>query len=240
MGAQKQSIPKYQVVCNHFKKRIQKGYFLPGDYLPSEHAICAQFNVTRTTTRRALDALLNEGFITKERGKGSRVVERKNALGLLTVKGFSEVSGEKAETLVVEDTALDSWNDIPYFAPSSKEKDSECVSFSRLRNMEGNAVMVDKTWYSLDYLPLISAKDFVADSFFKTLSKQYLIEILGSDQELRSEPATASLAEQLNIKTGDPILHISIRFTTTKSGFYIYSEVYCNTKKYPISNSYFI
>src|SRR5665811_2262983 len=48
-----------------------------------------QFGTTRTTVRKALDELLKEGFIEKEHGKGSRVLERGKSLGLMSIKGFS-------------------------------------------------------------------------------------------------------------------------------------------------------
>jgi DNA-binding transcriptional MocR family regulator len=67
---------KYQAVLVYLKEQIQRGKYIVGDYLPSENELCAQFSITRTTARKALDELLKEGFIEKIHGKGSRVAER--------------------------------------------------------------------------------------------------------------------------------------------------------------------
>ena len=88
-------------------------------------------------------------------------------------------------------------------------------------------------------MEIIKPTEFIEGSFFKTLSQKYLIEIMGAEQELRSIPATQNIAESLNLSKGDPILHISVRFTTSKSGFNLYGDLYCNTTEYPIRNSYF-
>ncbi|QLE01823.1 GntR family transcriptional regulator [Galbibacter sp. BG1] len=240
MKSDDKHIPKYQIVGDYLKKKIQKGVYEPGDYLPSENALCKEFKITRTTARKALDELLNDGFIKKERGRGSLVIEKNKALGLLTVKGFSEVSGKKSQTIVLEDT---NENELPQdylMGLFDDDKDARWVTFKRLRVLDGTPIMVDKTFYSLSHLPLISANKFVDNSFFKTLSKNHLIEIKGAEQELRAIHANEAIAKKLDIEEGSPILHISIKFTTSKPNFFVYSEVYSSTKKYPISNSYFL
>ncbi|MCA9905692.1 MAG: GntR family transcriptional regulator, partial [Anaerolineae bacterium] len=48
-----------------------------GDQLPSEHQLCDMFQVSRTTVREALDALVNEGLLTREKGLGTFVADPK-------------------------------------------------------------------------------------------------------------------------------------------------------------------
>ncbi len=232
--------PKYKIVRDHLKKMIQQGELKVGDYLPSEHAVCAQFGITRTTIRKALDELLNDGFIVKEKGKGSRVVERMKALGLLTVKGFSEAAGDDVKTIVLQSPELTPWSDLIGFKLKANELKSDSVFFKRLRYINDVPVMLEQNWYSSLALPLLKAKDFVDGSFFKTLSRNHLIEIRGAEQMLYAETAGEEIAKQLQISVGSPVLHISIRFKTTKPELNIYSEVYCNTHNYPIGNRYIL
>ena len=77
-------------------------------------------------------------------------------------------------------------------------------------------------------------------SFFKTLSQRYLIEIIGSEQELRSLPANEIIAPLLKVEAGTPILEITVKYLTSIPDYYIYSQLNCNTDKYPIGNSYFL
>ena len=97
-------VKKYQRIQEYIKKRIQTGTYPVGSYLPSEHVFCSQFDTTRTTVRRALDELLKEGYIEKEHGKGSKVLERNKSLGLLTVKGFSGATDYNVKTKVTKET----------------------------------------------------------------------------------------------------------------------------------------
>ena len=228
----------YQEVQFMLKEKIQQGVYQVGDYLPSENDLCADFSITRTTVRKALDNLIKEGFIEKQHGKGSLVKERRNSLGLLNVKGFSEAVGQNVKTAFLQNIAICQWNPELSFQPSFNELQANCLHFERLRCVGDDPVMLENNWFAdLEIKDLVNEK-FVDGSFFKTLSQKYLIEITGSEQELRAEYADERTASFLKMKSGEPILHISIKFHTGKPDLNIYSELYCNTAKYPIGNSY--
>lgn len=229
---------RYQEVENLLKGKIQQGELAVGDYIPSENELCTNFSVTRTTVRKALDNLLKEGYIEKLHGKGSRVKERRHSLGLLNVKGFSEAVGINVHTIFLQEPAFRSWNPEIPFQPSIQEKKTRCIHFERLRSVGNDPVMLENNWFSVSELPNFVRHDFIEGSFFKTLSQKYFVEITGSEQELRAEYANERTANFLKIETGAPILHISIKFHTSKSNLNIYSELYCNTMNYPIGNSY--
>lgn len=231
-------IKRYQEVENLLKGKIQQGELLVGDYIPSENELCTNFSVTRTTVRKALDNLLKEGYIEKLHGKGSRVKERRHSLGLLNVKGFSEAVGINVHTIFLQQPAFRSWNPDISFHPSEQEKKGRCIHFERLRCVGNDPVMLENNWFSHSGLSDFVGRDFIDGSFFKTLSQKYQVEINGSEQELRAEYANERTASFLKIETGAPILHISIKFHTSRTNLHIYSELYCNTMKYPIGNSY--
>ncbi|WP_273565495.1 GntR family transcriptional regulator [Maribacter halichondriae] len=240
MKSEKTTTKKYLTIQDYIKKRIQTGKFPVGSYLPSENEICNRFKTTRTTVRRALDELLKEGFIEKEHGRGSKVIERGNSLGLLTVKGFSGSIDYEVQTIVTTHPKIIKWDPVIAFPLTNDEKKSQCVYFQRVRNINNLPVVLENNWYSLDALQFIKADEFVEGSFFKTLSQKHLIEIMGADQELRSIPASKEVAKKLQIKIGNPILHISVRFRTSKPGLNLYGDLYCNTTEYPIRNSFFL
>ena len=62
--------------------------------------------------------------------------------------------------------------------------------------------VLENNWYSLHALAAGYSKEFVEGSFFKTLSKVYLIEITGSEQEIRAVKATEEVANNLGNSFG--------------------------------------
>lgn len=68
--------PKYARVVLELQRRIESGELRPGDALPSETQLVREFAVGRTTVVRALHMLQQDGWITREHGRGSFVKGR--------------------------------------------------------------------------------------------------------------------------------------------------------------------
>ncbi|HSJ47156.1 MAG TPA: GntR family transcriptional regulator [Euzebyales bacterium] len=67
--------PVYKQIADLIRDHIDRGELIPGDRLPSESALMRHFDVTRTTIRRAIQALAAEGRVRTERGVGAFVKE---------------------------------------------------------------------------------------------------------------------------------------------------------------------
>jgi GntR family transcriptional regulator len=68
--------PKYARVVLELRRRIEDGEYPPGSALPSESQLVRDFAVGRTTIVRALQMLQQDGWITREHGRGSFVKGR--------------------------------------------------------------------------------------------------------------------------------------------------------------------
>ena len=67
--------PKYQTVADALRAGIQEGKYQKT--LPTEQALCAQFQVSRQTVRQALSLLEADRLIDRRQGSGSHIRERK-------------------------------------------------------------------------------------------------------------------------------------------------------------------
>jgi GntR family transcriptional regulator len=72
-------LPLYQQIAEDLRARIDRGELAPGEPLPSEKEMIAQYGVSRITVRHAVAALRAAGLIVTEHGRASRV--RPEALG---------------------------------------------------------------------------------------------------------------------------------------------------------------
>lgn len=229
---------KYISVAEFLRELIQKEEIKVGEYLPSENDLCSRFSVTRTTVRRAMEQLMKEGFIEKQQGRGSRVRERRKSLGLLTVKGFSEAVGSNVQTEMLQKPVLIKSNPPMTWMNGDSNGYDECIYFERLRKVNDIPVMIEKNWLPGSTLTELLDTDFVDGSFFRTLSRNFQIEINGSEHILKAESASSKIAALLQMPVGSPVLHISVKFSTNKADIIILSELYCNTSQYPVGNNY--
>jgi GntR family transcriptional repressor for pyruvate dehydrogenase complex len=77
-------LPAYQQVADQIRSGIESGELVPGQALPTEHALAAEFDVSRSTIREALRVLRAQGLVQGGQGAphrsvvslGSNVLER--------------------------------------------------------------------------------------------------------------------------------------------------------------------
>src|SRR3954463_2879914 len=60
----------YLRIADELRDQIATGGFAEGERLPSENALAARYDTTRTTVRKALALLRAEGHLVSEQGKG--------------------------------------------------------------------------------------------------------------------------------------------------------------------------
>jgi GntR family transcriptional regulator len=63
-------------VHRDLRHRIEAGEFTPGSRLPSEADLVQAYTVSRATVRRAIEALVADGYVRSRRGSGTFVNER--------------------------------------------------------------------------------------------------------------------------------------------------------------------
>ncbi len=66
-------IPIYVQVADELEGAMLRGEYGPGDRLPTEHALAAQYDVNRHTAGQALNHLQSKGLIYRVKGRGSFV-----------------------------------------------------------------------------------------------------------------------------------------------------------------------
>jgi GntR family transcriptional regulator len=81
--------PLYFQLKNIIKSKISSNELKGKERLPSESELCIEYGVSRATVRQALLELEKEGFIYRERGKGTFITDREG-LNHLSLKGTIE------------------------------------------------------------------------------------------------------------------------------------------------------
>ncbi len=77
--------PLYQKIYLSLKNDIISGKYQPGAQLPTENKLAEQFQVSKITSKKALNILTEEGYLIRQKGRGTFVSENVHTL-LLTDK----------------------------------------------------------------------------------------------------------------------------------------------------------
>lgn len=233
------TIPLYRKLYEQLRRQIELGIYKEGDLLSSENELCARHNVTRPTVRHALDALVNEGYIKKHKGKGSIVCGLPKEIGILSIYGTTSAVGKKnLQTRIISKPKVLNWENPFFFELSETEKDIGCIKMERLRLVNEKPVFYDINYLPNINLPRFCSRNFENKSLFDILRKHYQIEVRGGIQKFRSIQAGKQVAQYLKIRPGAPVLHLMRKIETNRPGYFFYSSLICNTKNYMLSGSF--
>ena len=190
-----------------------------GDAIPSETELCGHFQVARPTVRQAIQELVSDGYLYKEKGRGTFVSSpRITQNALYTIQSFRsemEKKGLVYRTVVLEEvkTACDNFISRQLHI----EENAEVVKLRRLRIVDEIPLML-----LVEYLPA-DLMGGILDYNMENESLANLIERLAggnigySDRTIEATSAGEYEARMLQIKKGTPILHMQI-ITYLKDG----------------------
>ena len=234
-----EQIPQYRKLYELLRKHILSGVYEEGSLLPSENELCAAYEMTRPTVRHALDTLVKDGLILKKQGQGSIVRKPPQNIGILSISGTASAVGVRfLKTDILQKPMIKTWPENFPFQLSELEQESGCIYLERLRYVDEEPVFYDINHLPNIYLPRITNRSFENKSLFEMLRKNYQIEILGGEQQLKAIKPTIRIRQLLNLKPGQPVLHIERKLTTNKENFSIYSTIYFNSEKHAIFGSF--
>lgn len=230
------NLPQYRKLYEVLRRNIINGTYPEGSLLPSENDLCRIHNITRPTVRQALTALVNEGFIKKQKGKGSIVNELPKNIGILSIQSTtSAIGNEKLRTEIIVKPETRAWPEDFYAKIPDEIRELGCIYFERLRFLNNEPI-----FYDISYLPNINLPRFTSlkldnRSLFDVLRTNYQIEVKGGEQNLKAILADNRIYKALNVKTGSPVLNLERKIETNRVGFHFYSIIYCNTEKHALT-----
>lgn len=232
-------LPQYKQIYEALREQIANGTYMPGDLLPSEYMLCNKYNVARLTVRKALAQLVMDGIVIRHQGKGSIVKGTPKGVGLLSLIGTtSALKQSDLTTLIVRRPELRNWTEAFAFPIEPNEETAGCIYFERLRLIDGVPVFFDITMLPNIDLPRFQEHELENRSLFDLLRSRYEIVVTGGIQQLFAIRANKQLRQYLNVRSGYPILQLNRKIETSRPGFHIYSQLFCDTQKYGLTGTF--
>jgi GntR family transcriptional regulator len=180
-----------------------------GDARPSERLLCERFQVSRMTVRQAVDALVVDGLLQREQGRGTFVAPTKMDLELRLASFGEEMRRRGMEpsskVLVAEEVAAS-----PDIADVLELLPGEQVFYlHRVRYADGEPMAIEQTWLPSRLAPDLF-HDGAPESIYGELRRRSLEPDWGEDTVAAAE-ADAQDAELLGLQTGRAVLRMTRR-----------------------------
>lgn len=200
------SKPLYLQIKDILKQKIINNEYTVGSTIPSENELEEIFGVSRMTIRQAVNELVNEGLLRKERGRGKGTVVLSNAIAdkLSTVKSFTQKMHEQGFVLKNKqiNVSLVSANETIATALNINPND-KVLRLSRIRMVNNDIIM-----YSISYVPQFLNLPLNAElygSLYQLLATQN-IQISHADEYIEAMLADDIISQSLEISVNDAVL----------------------------------
>lgn len=201
-------VPLYYQLASVLRERIVSGQLAPGDRLPTEAQLVADYGVSRITVRQALRNLTDEGLIRALAGRGTFVTDRAASRGTLQMEGSLDdlmSLGLATEVKVIDLVTLRATAEQAKVL--SIDVGSTIMRCTRLRYYEGVPYS-----HVVNELPVRIARRFSqadwSGSILRVLEERCGIPVRDAYQTIRASLADASLARLLETRIGAPLIAV--------------------------------
>jgi len=202
---------RYRIIADDLRRRIGAGEFARGRVLPSEAELSEQYDASRVTVRRALEALRAERLVESRQGFGWLVAadplpQELSRLG--TIEQQLAASGIRSERRVL------AFGFVP--APEWVKAvlgGKTVLEVRRLHLADGAPFARVTVWCPEALGSELSRSDVERASFLEQLP----VQLGGATQTIGADAASAADAALLDIPVGSPVL-VAERITRSVDG----------------------
>ncbi len=191
------------------REAIQRGAYAPETRFPSEHELCRTYQVSRTTVRQALQALVREGLLYPVRGRGTYVTRAKILEGLAVHLSFSDdmrARGIAIRTRVLACVVEPASASVA--ASLGIRPGDRVLRLERLRAVGGSPLLTVTSYLPAAICPDLRAADLTTRGLHEVLREVYGIVPTRGVRSFEALPATPADARALHIRVGAPVQHI--------------------------------
>jgi GntR family transcriptional regulator len=217
------NVPLYSQLKNLIIQKIESGEYPGESKIPSEQELCEQYDISRPTVRQAISELTNNGYLYKEKGKGTFVAKSKSKVDIKNFTGFT-------------DSILDSQNpgqhdilslravkpgDFPFlenaFSGQSQTPQSLFAEICYVTT-DGSSILS----LNISYIPLSLFPEIIEDikakkPSYDILRGKYPLLPVRTKSSLEVVYTEQSDAQYLQVQTGHPLIKIE-NLLYSKSG----------------------
>ncbi|WP_297439100.1 GntR family transcriptional regulator [uncultured Clostridium sp.] len=194
-------------IASDLERKIHKGVYTEGDKLPTEMQLCDMYDVSRMTIRKALEKLIEHGWLYRIQGSGNYVkrdVSRKSYSGDTKTFGLTQYLNDKSiESKMIRFDVLLADKDL---ANKLYCKLGDMIYYvERIRIVNGEPYVLEKSFFLEKYVRGLN-EEIIKASIYSYVENELGYKIQQSTDDIRARIATEEEAELLECPVGSALL----------------------------------
>jgi GntR family transcriptional regulator len=210
-------IPLYQQLKWLIERKIAAGEWTPERPIPPELALAEEYGVSRITVRQALDELVKEGRIYRQRGRGTFVSPPKIAQTLAHLTGLAEelaLRGMAPRVTVLTHGVVSAGHRVAEALHLQPE--AQVLYIRRLVEVGERPLFVDDSYFPWELAAVLTRERVAAAPIYTLLESAGRLPSEG-EQWLEAVALSGEVARLLGVEPGTPGLAIT-RVTKDQMG----------------------
>jgi GntR family transcriptional regulator len=202
-------VPIYYQLEEYLKQQIETGVFKEDDAIPSEREIAERYQISRMTVRQAINNLVMEGYLVRQKGRGTFVNKKKVEQELQGMTSFTE---DMLSRGLEPSSKLLSFEIIQADHKTAHELkigvDHDIYKIKRIRLANSEPMALETAYIPVHLVPGLTEENS-NQSLYHYIEENLSLSISEATQEIEASIATKSESLPLTIEEGDPILLIN-------------------------------
>lgn len=198
--------PVYRELYQQIRTEIETGKYAAGSFIPTEPELEQLYGVSRTTVRKAMKLLADEGLIEIKQGRGTMVLDSKTPQSFNGVTSVTESLRKKGHIVATKSRYIDIIKPPEEIAQLlCLESGERVVRVQRVQTADGIPVCI-----MVNHIPekfvkgLDNSSDFVG--LYSYLEEKYGFEIYSTNDTIFAAACDFAESQMLDVPTGSPIL----------------------------------
>lgn len=229
---------KNSIITNHIKELINNGIYKEGQLIESEIKLSEKFNVSRMTIRKALNELINEGLLYKEKNIGSFVSPQMKYSEFRLGVGFTEEVLKRGMIPSTKEATLELVEANQELSKNMKIPLNEKLwKVTRVRCADKNRIVYAEEYFLYLLCPELNI-DIVNNSIYDYLEKNGT-KFYSSDQKIEAISCPKHVAKKLEITEGSPVILMTLIVYSKNGTIFNCGVEYYTTDKFKLIQSVF-
>ncbi|MEH7492562.1 GntR family transcriptional regulator [Neobacillus niacini] len=201
-------VPIYHQLEEYIKQQIENGLLVEEASIPSEREYAQTFQISRMTVRQAINNLVSDGYLKRQKGRGTFVNKKKVEQELQGMTSFTE---DMLSRGMIPSSTLLSFQIIPADKKTATDLRIEVNNFvykiKRIRLADSAPMALETAYIPVELVPGLTEENSNL-SLYQYIEDHLSLSISEATQEIEASIASSHDAEPLGINIGDPILLI--------------------------------
>lgn len=202
-----EKLPKYYLLKRDIVNKIELGEYQEGSLIESERELMEKYQFSRITVRKAIDELVNEGYLYRIQGKGTYVKGETESQNLFCLNSCTEDVKRLGRTPSKKTMKADR------FPADAKRAKHLNIPIGDIVHMFGRVTYADQEPlnYTVTYLPEkvfpgLEQYDLEKRSLYDIIEKDYNVRITKARRTIEAVLPDSVIAGYLQISANMPVI----------------------------------